>query len=47
MNKPQYTDPTFEQFFVKIAPEVVNSFTVEQLEAIKRSFSSRVGLVIL
>ncbi|MEH2067784.1 MAG: hypothetical protein V7K47_06395 [Nostoc sp.] len=41
MKKSQYTDPTFEQFFAKIAPEVANTFTVEQLEAIKRSFGFR------
>ena len=41
MSKPQHTDPTFEQLFAKIAPEVANTFTVEQLEAIKRVFDSR------
>ncbi|MEH2276013.1 MAG: hypothetical protein V7K40_14795 [Nostoc sp.] len=41
MNKPQYTASTFEQLFAEIAPEVANTFTVEQLEAIKRGFVSR------
>lgn len=37
----QYTDPTFEQLFAKIDPEIANTFTVEQLEAIKRGLTSR------
>jgi hypothetical protein len=41
MNKPQYTDPTIKQLFAEIDPEVANSFTVEQLEAIKRGLASR------
>lgn len=41
MNKLQYTDPIFEQLFAKIDPEVGNTFTVEQLEAIKRGLASR------
>ncbi|MEH2326362.1 MAG: hypothetical protein V7K32_22930 [Nostoc sp.] len=41
MSKSQYTDPTFEQLFAKIDPKVANTFTVEQLEAIKRGLDSR------
>ena len=41
MKSTQYTDPNFEQFFAKIAPEVANTFTEEQLEAIKKGFASR------
>ncbi|MCC5631416.1 hypothetical protein LC613_27050 [Nostoc sphaeroides CHAB 2801] len=41
MNKFQYTDPTIKQFFAEIDPEVANTFTVEQLEAIKRCLDSR------
>lgn len=40
MKKPQHTDPTFERLFAEISPEVTNTFTVEQLEAIKRGFAS-------
>ncbi|MEA5625235.1 hypothetical protein [Nostoc sp. UHCC 0251] len=41
MKKPQYVDHTFEQLLAKIDPEVANTFTLEQLEAIKKSFASR------
>ncbi|MBD2244784.1 hypothetical protein [Nostoc sp. FACHB-888] len=41
MKSSQYTEPNFEQFFAKIAPEVANTFTEEQLEAIKKGFASR------
>jgi hypothetical protein len=41
MLKPQHTDLTFEKLFAEITPEVANSFTVEQLEAIKKVFISR------
>lgn len=41
MKNPQYTDPTFEQLFAEIDPKVANTFTVEQLEAIKRGLASR------
>jgi hypothetical protein len=41
MKKPQYTELTFEQIFAQIDPEVANTFTVEQLEAIKRGLASR------
>ncbi|BBD69053.1 hypothetical protein NIES4072_36170 [Nostoc commune NIES-4072] len=41
MRKSQYIDPTFEQLLANINPKVANTFTLEQLEAIKRSFASR------
>ncbi|MEH2438354.1 MAG: hypothetical protein V7K25_29845 [Nostoc sp.] len=41
MNKPQYTDPTIKQLFAEIDPEIANTFTVEQLEAIKKGLASR------
>ncbi|MCW5314310.1 hypothetical protein GTQ43_10985 [Nostoc sp. KVJ3] len=41
MTKRQHTDLTFEKLFAEIAPEVANTFTVEQLVAIKRVFTSR------
>jgi hypothetical protein len=40
MRKPQHTELTFEKLLAEIAPEVANTFTVEQLEAIKRVFTS-------
>jgi hypothetical protein len=41
VKKPQHTDLTFEKLVAEIDPKVANTFTVEQLEAIKRGFSSR------
>ncbi|PHM11325.1 hypothetical protein [Nostoc sp. 'Peltigera malacea cyanobiont' DB3992] len=41
MKNSQHVDPTFEQFFAEINPQVANTFTVEQLEAIKRGFAFR------
>ncbi|MEH2329946.1 hypothetical protein [Nostoc sp.] len=41
MNHPQYTVPTFKQLFAEIDPEIANTFTVEQLEAIKKGLVSR------
>ena len=41
MKKPQYTDHTFEQLLAQIDPKVANTFTVEQLEAIKIGLASR------
>ncbi|MEH2162542.1 MAG: hypothetical protein V7K38_16230 [Nostoc sp.] len=40
MKPPQHTALTFEKLFAEIDPKVANTFTVEQLEAIKRGFSS-------
>ncbi|MBD2214935.1 hypothetical protein H6G27_34595 [Nostoc linckia FACHB-104] len=40
MQNFKYTDPKFEQLFAEIDPEVANSFTLEQLAAIKRGFGS-------
>jgi hypothetical protein len=42
MPKPQHTDLTFEKLVAEIAPEVANTLTLEQLEAIQRVFNSRV-----
>lgn len=41
MKKSQNTDLTFEKLIAEIDPKVAKTFTVEQLEAIKRGFSSR------
>ena len=41
MKKSQYAAHTFEQLLANIDPKVANTFTLEQLEAIKRSFASR------
>ena len=41
MDKAQYNYPTFEQLLAEIDPKVANTFTVEQLEAIKSGFASR------
>ena len=41
MNKSQHTDPNFEQLFAAIDLKVANTFTVEQLEAIKSGLASR------
>ncbi|MEH2084490.1 MAG: hypothetical protein V7K89_32335 [Nostoc sp.] len=41
MNSLQYTDSTFKQLFAEIDPEIANTFTVEQLEAIKKGLASR------
>ncbi|MGF2036033.1 MAG: hypothetical protein RMZ43_012080 [Nostoc sp. CmiVER01] len=41
MKNHQYTDPNFKQLFAEIDPEVINTFTVEQLEAIKWGLASR------
>jgi len=40
MKKPQHTDPTFERLFAEISPEVTSTFTLEQLEAIKKGFAA-------
>ncbi|MEH2195924.1 MAG: hypothetical protein V7K98_25230 [Nostoc sp.] len=42
MKPLQHTALTFEKLFAEIDPKVANTFTVEQLEAIKRGFSSPV-----
>lgn len=47
MATPQLTGLTFEKLVAEIAPEVSNTFTVEQLEAIKRVLTLVFGLVIL
>ncbi|MCC5623118.1 hypothetical protein [Nostoc sp. CHAB 5715] len=41
MKNLQYTDPTFKQLFAEIDPEIASTFTVKQLEAIKRGLASR------
>ncbi|MEH2258299.1 hypothetical protein [Nostoc sp.] len=41
MKNLQYTAPTFKQLFAEIDPEIANTFTVEQLEAIKKGLASR------
>ena len=41
MKKPQYSDHTFKQLFAEIDPKIANTFTVEQLEAIKKGLASR------
>jgi hypothetical protein len=42
MLKPQHTDLTFEKLVAEIAPKLANTLRLEQLEAIKRGFNSRV-----
>jgi hypothetical protein len=38
MNNSQYTDHNFERLFAQIAPEIANTFTDKQIEALKRGF---------
>lgn len=42
MKSTEHIDPIFEQLFAKINPEIADSFTEEQLKAIKRGFGSDV-----
>ncbi|MHC5730697.1 MAG: hypothetical protein ACYTXY_42640, partial [Nostoc sp.] len=42
MKSPEHIEPIFEGLFSKISPEIIDSFTDEQLKAIKRSFGSQV-----
>ncbi|MBW4630456.1 MAG: hypothetical protein KME30_00715 [Iphinoe sp. HA4291-MV1] len=37
----QHVDPVFDQLFAKIPSEITDTFTKEQLEAIKKVFGSR------
>ena len=41
MKRLEHVDPVFDQLFAKIPPEITDTFTEEQLEAIKKAFSSR------
>jgi len=41
MKSLQHSDPVFWQHFAKISPEIADTFTEEQLEAIKQAFASR------
>ncbi|WP_017316392.1 hypothetical protein [Mastigocladopsis repens] len=41
MKSLQHVDPVFEQLFAKIPREITDTFTEEQLEAIKNAFGSR------
>jgi hypothetical protein len=41
MKSLQHVDPVFEQLFAKIPQEITDTFTEEQLEAIKKAFGSR------
>ncbi len=38
MNNTQCDDPAFERLFAQIAPEIANTFTVQQIESLKRGF---------
>lgn len=39
MNNTHYNNPTFEQLFSQINPEIASTFTDKQIEALKRGFS--------
>ncbi|ARV60855.1 hypothetical protein BZZ01_21535 [Nostocales cyanobacterium HT-58-2] len=41
MKSGQHVDPVFEQIFAKIPQEITDTFTEEQLQAIKKVFGSR------
>lgn len=41
MKDLQYVDPVFKQLFAKIPCEITDTFTQEQIEAIKKTFGSR------